>query len=151
MMDVRHAAGRNGARAGALAALVCLAASVASAAPDEAGRARRLAELDQELSGVDELLSGAYFRTVLSVAEVVRSRLREPGLDAAVDARRARLEVMVATAELALGRHDAARRSLVQARRADPALELHEASTSPRVLELWRAAPREPGASETSE
>jgi hypothetical protein len=56
--------------------------------------------------------------------------------------RRVRLEVLSATASIALGRDEAAHRSFERALRADADLELDPASTSPKVVRHLEATRR---------
>jgi hypothetical protein len=111
---------------------------------DEAG-APRLARVDQELAEIDALLATAHFRTALAVAEPTRGLLAGFGEHPRLGGRRARLEMMAATAEIALGRRDRARQSMIRALRADPTLILDEREASPKVLELLREARRRTG------
>ncbi len=47
---------------------------------------------------------------------------------------------MAATAQVALGKRDGARQSLIRALSADPTLALDASEVSPKVLELMREA-----------
>ena len=114
---------------------------------DEAG-ALRLARVDQELAEIDALLATAYFRTALVVVEPTRELLAGFGKHPRLGGRRARLEMMAATAEVALGRRDRAQQSMIRALRADPTLILDEREASPKVLELLREARRRTGIGE---
>ena len=100
--------------------------------------AGRLAELDRELAEIDGLLATAHFHTVLALVIQSRGQLETLGPDAGLVERRVRLEVMAATAEIALGRRSQARRSLQRALGADAGLSLDEQATSPKVLSLLR-------------
>jgi hypothetical protein len=100
--------------------------------------ADRLAELDRELAEIDALLATAHFHTVLALVIQPRGQLDTLGPDTGLVARRVRLEVMAATAEIALGRRSQARRSLQRALGADSRLSLDEQATSPKVLSLLR-------------
>jgi len=123
--------------------LVALAWGVAAAGA-EAEPAREavpsLERVDRELAEIAELLDAAYFRTALSVSGATRELLEEVGAQPAVEARRARLEVLAATAELALGQRARARGSLERALRAEPALTLDASRVSPRLVELLAEA-----------
>lgn len=101
-----------------------------------------LSSADQEIAEIEGLIEQAHYRTALSVASSTRRLLlrAEPG--AAVDIRRARLEVLCATARVALGEPMAARSHLELAHRANPELELDPSSVSPKVMELWRSVQR---------
>jgi hypothetical protein len=110
----------------------------------EAGAASKRAEGPDPVEGrideVDALLARAHFRTALGVARTSLGRLDALGPAPHPDARRARLELLAATAEVALGRREAARQSLIRALVADPGLALDAGETSPKVLELLREA-----------
>ncbi|MDJ0848686.1 MAG: hypothetical protein QNK04_09935 [Myxococcota bacterium] len=123
----------------AIAALACsLASATGAAEPPGSGARAELARVDGELAEIEALLAAAYFRTALSLVEATRELL--PGNAPPVRARRARLEVMAATGELALGRSRQAHASMRRALEADPALALDEVHTSPRVIALLREA-----------
>ena len=96
--------------------------------------------MDQELAGIDRLLATAHFHTALAVAGATRDLLDRFGEDPQLGVRRARLEVMAATAEVALGQRTPARRSMMRALRAVPDLVLDEREASPKLLELLREA-----------
>jgi len=119
----------------------------APARDDDAG-GPSLARVDQELAELDALLATAHFRTALAVAEPTRELLAGFGEHPQLGGRRARLELMAATAEVALGRRDRARQSMIRALRADPTLVLDEREASPKVLELLRTARRRTGIGE---
>jgi len=59
--------------------------------------------------------------------------------DSDLPPRWARLEMLQATAELALARDADARASMVRALAADPALALDPATTSPKVLRVFES------------
>ena len=143
-MRVRHPLRPVPRRARALAVLLGLSAFAGSApalaSPEAAPADWRLARADQELAELDALLGTAYFKTALALADATRELLAEAGRSAPVEARRARLEVLAATGELALGQLERARRSLERALLADPGLVLDAAETSPRLVELMRDA-----------
>lgn len=91
------------------------------------------------------------FAEALSEVETrVRAARFEPALESASRARRAadgadpeqraRLEVLAATAEIALGLDDAAASSFGRALDADPDLELDAAATSPKVRRAFERA-----------
>jgi hypothetical protein len=125
------------------------AAATASSAGGEGESATvRLARVDQELAEIDGLLATAHFHTALAVAGATRDLLDLFGGDPQLGARRARLEVMAATAEVALGQRAAARRSMLRALRAAPDLALDERDVSPKLLQLLREARRRTGNAE---
>ena len=97
-----------------------------------------LVQLDRELAEIDVLLATAHFHTVLALASKSRGQLDTFGPGAGLAARRVRLEVMAATAEIALGRREQARRSLQRALGVDARLVLDEQATSPKILSLLR-------------
>jgi hypothetical protein len=97
-------------------------------------------DIDLELDEIDRMVAEARFLSALSVARSTRSALDERPSSEALRARRVRLEVLSATAEVALGRQADARASLLRALRAEPALRLDPATTSPKVLESLEAA-----------
>ena len=99
-----------------------------------AGPAAAESEVEREIAEVGDLVARAHFRTALSLVSSTRELL-----DAAParSAERARLELLAATAEVALGRRNAARASLARALEADPDLQLDPAETSPKLVALW--------------
>ena len=94
--------------------------------------------LDARLRTADELLRTARFDEALAETERARPDLAAlearsgPGTEAS--AQRVRLEVLAATACIALGREEAARQSFERALRADADLELDPARTPPKVV-----------------
>jgi hypothetical protein len=98
--------------------------------------------VDQELAEIDTLLATAHFHAALAVARATRDLLDRVGEHPQRGPRQARLEVMAATAEIALGRRMPARRSMLRALRAAPDLDLDEREASPKLLELLREARR---------
>jgi hypothetical protein len=109
---------------------------------DAADEAARLQRADREIAEIEELLAGAHFHPALGLAEAARDVLDAAGADPLHDERRARLEVAIATAEVALGRRAQARESMRRALRAAPGLALDERTTSPTVPEALREARR---------
>jgi len=106
---------------GVCAALATGAAS-AAAAPS---RADDLQALERAVSEVSQLLADAHFRTARSVAEAsLEQASRREGAEAGLTARRARLHVLLATAQVALQDDEAAHDSLRRALELDPALVL---------------------------
>jgi hypothetical protein len=116
----------------------------APARDDEAG-GPRLARVDQELAEIDALLATAHFRTALAVVGPTRELLTGFGQHPQLGGRQARLELMAATAEIALGRRDRARHSMIRALRADPTFVLDEREASPKVRDLLMEARRHTG------
>ena len=103
-----------------------------------------LSDVDRELTEIDALLASSHFHVVLSLADGTRGLLNTLEGQPELATRRARLEVMAATAEIALGRRASAQQSMLRALQAEPALSLDERETSPKVLELLREARRRP-------
>jgi hypothetical protein len=97
-----------------------------------------LVQLDRELAEIDRLLATAHFHTVLALTRKSRGQLDTLEPDAGLASRRIQLEVMAATAEIALGRRSQARRSLQRALGMDAGLVLDEQATSPKVSSLLR-------------
>jgi hypothetical protein len=133
------------AQTGAPAALAPQAAEAGPTGPEPAAEPQklpdpRLAALDRRIDEVDRLLGRAQFHTALGLARNTLERLDAGGEAPHPDRRRARLEVLAATAEVALGRRDAARESLGRALQADPALALDRDRVSPKVLKLLQEA-----------
>lgn len=101
-----------------------------------------LEALDEIVDEVDDLIRDAHFPTAISVAQTARTWADEAGSSPEVRARRARLQVLVATAHVALGQTDLARESLRRALSLAPHLVFDEATTSPKVLAVLRDVPR---------
>jgi hypothetical protein len=113
-------------------------ASAAAAQPTPAP----LTEIDRRIEQIEEALAEAHFRSALGLTRSALSLLDPHESKEAVALRRARLEVLAATAEVARGRKHQARDHLVRALRADPSLVLDERETSPRLLALLPEARR---------
>jgi hypothetical protein len=103
-------------------------------------RQRELARVAGLLDDADVELRGARFERVLALAERVREGLDALGAGGDLRSLRVRLELLAATARLALGQEDAARACLVRALAVDPRLELDPATTPPKVLRAFDAA-----------
>jgi len=95
-----------------------------------------------DLTGVDALLREAQdvliearFRDVIDATDLLRTQLRSMGTSRGVMERRARIEIMAATAQIALGRAADAAQSFARALEADPELELSEA-TPPKIRRM---------------
>jgi len=110
------------------------------------GSGREIASRDEfrELRGavgtLEEQVRRAQFEQALASAPGLRSRLARAPAGGTRASLIAQAEVLTATAELALGRSDAAAASLHRALAADPALTLDPASTPPKVLRALDAA-----------
>lgn len=122
-----------------------LAAVSSPGAPARAEAAASFAELDRRIAEIDDLLAEAHFHTALALARSMLDQL--PG-GAEQGPRRARLEVMAATAEIALDRRSEARSSLERASRADPTLVFDDRELSPKLLELVPPTRRRAGVAE---
>jgi len=125
--------------------------SPVSPARNDAGQRDRHAASSGTLETADRLLTrmnaqlrGAHFEDALSTAESTLALLDQ--IDSAAAApRRARVEVLRATAQVGLGQTDDALASLERALRADPNLELGPENTSPKVLDVYYVARRRVG------
>jgi tetratricopeptide (TPR) repeat protein len=98
--------------------------------------ATRIAAL---LSRCEAELRAAHFEQALASAGEARNRI-DARNGTADDLGRVRLEIVSATAYVALGQSDAALESLERALIANPGLELDPALTSPKVLAVFRVA-----------
>lgn len=101
---------------------------------------------DAALGQAEARIRGADFESALADAERVRRDLQPKASAPGAGERRARAEVLAATAEVALGRDDAARRSFERALAANPKLILDPATTSPKVRRVFEAARAAQGA-----
>ena len=109
-------------------------------APAAAPEPDRLAA--EALAEGERALLEARFESALDWSARGRARLAdrvEGGADGALSDQRARLEVVAATAALALGRDADARRSAAAALAADPLLTLDPLRHSPKVLSLFES------------
>jgi tetratricopeptide (TPR) repeat protein len=95
---------------------------------------------DAALGTAEAQLGEANFEAALAVAEQLRRQLRDTAATSGARERQARAEVVAATAEIALGREDAARKSFERALAANPKLRLDPAATSPKVRRTFDAA-----------
>jgi hypothetical protein len=96
-------------------------------------RAPDWSAIDAKLRAAEALVRSAHFERALQAAGELRPELA-PALDApGAIPRRTELEVLSATAEIALGRERAARESFGRALAADPELELDAGTTSPKI------------------
>jgi hypothetical protein len=95
---------------------------------------------DDALKSAETQLRDANFEAALAGAERVRTQLRDTSAADGSRTRQARAEIVAATAEIALGREDAARKSFQRALAADPGLNLDPATTSPKVRRAFEAA-----------
>lgn len=111
---------------------------VAEIAP--APRDRTTEEVDRKLGQASGLVREARFREALAFAKEVQAQLQPKQSEAGMSARLARAAVLAATAEVALGRKAEARASFERALELQPGLELDAATTSPKVIRVFRSA-----------
>jgi LysM repeat protein len=111
---------------------------------ERAASSGTLETADRLLARMAAQLRGAHFEDALSTAESTLPLLDQVD-SAAARPRRARVEVLRATAQVGLGQTDAALASLERALRADPDLELGPENTSPKVLDVYYVARRRVG------
>jgi hypothetical protein len=95
---------------------------------------------DADLAAAEAQIAAAKFEAALASAERLRRELGRSPQAAGAAQRRARAEVVAATAQIALGREGAARKSFERALAADPSLQLDAATTSPKVRRAFDAA-----------
>jgi hypothetical protein len=135
-----------GALARVAALLVPLALEALLAAPTLAADPREtvLAEVERDVREADGLLRQARFEEALGRAGEARRRLAGAGDGSEARRLRVRTEVLAATVHVALEQEEAARNCFRRALAVEPALELDEASISPKVLRVFRAVRAEP-------
>jgi hypothetical protein len=90
------------------------------------------ADAAEQIAGAEKALREARFELAVAWVEQGRSLLGEQG----PAAQRAKLGVLAATAEIALGREEAARQSLARALDAEPGLRLDPTRHSPKLVAL---------------
>jgi tetratricopeptide (TPR) repeat protein len=115
--------------------------------PEDADALLAAARHDMDTAG--KLLHEARFEEALAALDRARRGLAPAPAQRRVTALRAQIEVATATAQVALGRDDAARESFSRALAAQPDLQLDPKTTSPKVLGLFQAlhtASSKPGA-----
>jgi hypothetical protein len=108
-------------------------------------RAPDWSPIDATLGAAEALVRDARFEQALQTAEQIRPRLASVENSPGASLRRTQLEVLSATAQIALGRDHAARESFERALAADPELELDARSTSPKIRQVFDTVRREPG------
>jgi hypothetical protein len=108
------------------------------AAGADAASGTGVEDFEAALTEIDELLAEAHFRTALGVADATRSWTDELPADPEIREQRARLQLMMATAQVALSQNAAARVSLRRALALEPRLQLDETTTSPKLLKIFR-------------
>ncbi len=109
-------------------------ATVASAPAADWGALR------SEVATLEQQVRAARFDEALATAPTVRSRLSRAPAGRARAELISQAEVLTATAELAVGRGEAAQASLRRALAADPELALDPTTTSPKVLRALESA-----------
>jgi hypothetical protein len=94
--------------------------------------------IDAKLGAAEAHVRGARFQQALRTADQIRPELASIENDApGAILRRTQLEVLSATAQIALGHHQAARESFQRALAADPGLVLDAGSTSPKIRGMF--------------
>jgi hypothetical protein len=109
--------------------------------PKPAVAAKKPADLgavDRALSEAENELNQARFARAVELTEQTRRELEGRTDSPDLRDRRARLEVIAATALVALGRSEDAGESFARALRADPELELDPNSTPPKIRRLFQ-------------
>jgi tetratricopeptide (TPR) repeat protein len=137
LVDEPPAAARTADSFAALGAPLGLASSSAAR---EAQSQSEFRELRRAVSALEETVRTAQFEQALAKVPALRARLARAPAGGTRTSLTAQAEVLTATAELALGRADAADASLRRALEADPALALDPTTTAPKVLRALAAA-----------
>jgi len=96
----------------------------------------RLRDVDHWLAQLDRLIRTAHFDEVVSQQRRPRILLDALPRSSATRRRRVRLEILSATAHVALGRREEAEACFGRALAADPNLRLNPGTTSPKVLRV---------------
>jgi tetratricopeptide (TPR) repeat protein len=107
-------------------------AAVAAKKPADFG------SIDRALGEAENELNQARFARAVELTEQTRRDLEGRGDSPDLRERRARLEVIAATALVALGRSEDAGESFARALRADPELELDPERTPPKIRRLFQ-------------
>ena len=107
-------------------------------ASDQARAARTEAVLELVQIGETQL-AGARYRSAQQTADRAREALAS-AFDADARPLRARLELVSATAQIAMGDANGALASMQRALRADPSLVLESSDTSPKVMAVFHTA-----------
>lgn len=105
-----------------------------------AARQRLLEVVELHLGRAEEHLRQAHFREALDAGEEARARLDAMRRADDLAAPRIRLELLSATAQLALGDPQAARASLARALAIDPEFTPDPMRTPPKLMRAFRAA-----------
>lgn len=111
-----------------------------------------LVQVDALLAMADEEISDARFERALHTSVAVERLLGTPDASDGdeIATRRARMELIRATAHTAVGNHEQVQQALARALAADPELKLDPAHTSPKLLTALDVA-REIRASESAD
>jgi hypothetical protein len=115
-------------------------ASDAKVASREVQSRNEFRELRREVAALEDRVRTAQFEQALAKVPTLRARLARAPAGGTRTSLIAQTEVLTATAEIALGRADAAEASLRRALAADPELALDPATTAPKVLRALAAA-----------
>jgi hypothetical protein len=143
LVDLAPPAGREPDAWASLDAPVGLTTDVASAAREQHSQSE-FRELRGEVAALEAQVRSAQFERAVAAAPALRARLGHAPAGGTRTSLIAQTEVLVATAELALGKSDAAEASLKRALAADPQLTLDPATTAPKVVRALAAARGEP-------
>ena len=108
-------------------------------------RAPDWSSIDAKLGAAEAQVRGARFQQALRTADQIRPKLASIEDSSGAILRRAQLEVLSATALIALGRDEAARESFQRALVADPELELDAGTTSPKIRKVFETVRDESG------
>ncbi len=114
------------------------AVEVAQSVPEPSDRATD--DVDRKLGQASALVREARFREALALAKEVQAQLQGKRGEPGTSVRFVRAAVLAATAEVALGRKLEARASFERALEMQPGLELDAATTSPKVIRVFRGA-----------
>ena len=108
-------------------------------------RAPDWSPIDAKLGAAEAQLRDARFQQALRTADQIRPKLLSIQDAPGAILRRTQLEVLSATAQIALGHNKAARESFQRALAADPELELDAGSTSPKIRRVFETIQGESG------
>jgi hypothetical protein len=101
--------------------------------------------IDAKIETAEALVRGARFQQALETANQIRPTLASIEDGPGSSLRRTQIEVLSATAQIALGRLQAAHESFERALAADPELELDAGSTSPKIRRVFETVRGESG------